>query len=368
MLERNITLPGLSPLFPAVHCTKSGEICQVVLGESEINAASTMSALVLAPEFNLKQTYFLVGGIAGINPETASICDVTFARYAVQVALQYEFDARELPSNFSTGYFPQGANSPSQYPQSIYGTEVFEFNVKLRDIAAGFARKAKLSDTDISAAYRAKYAKQPKYKAATQSPRVRTCDVATSDVYFSGTLLGEAFGNYTKLVTNGTGVYCTTAQEDNATGEVLLRAALAKLVDFSRLIVMRTGSDFDRPPLGESDLQNLVYVNQNAFEPSLQNIYLAGREVIKGITGGWKQTFERGVAPENYVGDIFDSLAGVSGKQGGKYKPDFGLPSAYLSATGIQKRALGEAEAPRSRMELLKRRGGVMLPSLRIDA
>lgn len=35
----------------------------------------------------------------------------------------------------------------------------------------------------------------------------------------SGTLLSQAFGNYTTLVTNGTGVYATTAQEDNATLE-----------------------------------------------------------------------------------------------------------------------------------------------------
>ena len=30
----------------------------------------------------------LVAGIAGVNPEVATICSVTFARYAVQVGLQ----------------------------------------------------------------------------------------------------------------------------------------------------------------------------------------------------------------------------------------------------------------------------------------
>lgn len=35
----------------------------------------------------------------------------------------------------------------------------------------------------------------------------------------SGALLSEAFGNYTTLVTNGSGIYATTAQEDNATLE-----------------------------------------------------------------------------------------------------------------------------------------------------
>lgn len=63
LLAQNITLPGLSPLFPEVHCTADGEICQVITGESEINAASTMSAFVLSPKFDLTKSYFMVAGI-----------------------------------------------------------------------------------------------------------------------------------------------------------------------------------------------------------------------------------------------------------------------------------------------------------------
>lgn len=62
------------------------------------------------------------------------------------------------------------------------------------------------------------------------------CDVATSDVYFSGDILCEQFAIYTSVITNGTGVYCSTAQEDNASLEALMRGAMAGLVDFSRII------------------------------------------------------------------------------------------------------------------------------------
>ncbi len=34
ILEMNITLPGASPLYPDVHCTSSGEICQLTTGEA----------------------------------------------------------------------------------------------------------------------------------------------------------------------------------------------------------------------------------------------------------------------------------------------------------------------------------------------
>lgn len=245
----------------------------------------------------------MIAGIAGVNPEQATICAVTFARYAVQVALQYEFDPREIPANFSTGYIPQGSTVPSEYPQSIYGTEVFEVNQNLQKLAASFARNATLNDSADAVAYRAMYASTDLYAAGTKAPSVVECDVATSDVYYSGSILGEAFGNYTKLVTNGTGNYCTTAQEDNATLEALLRAAAMKFVDFSRIIVMRTASDFDRPWPGEAATTNLFYAEQGAFEPAIQNIYLAGIKVIEGILDGWNATFAKGVNASNYIGE-----------------------------------------------------------------
>lgn len=33
VLAQNISLPGLSPLFPEVHCTADGEVCQITIGE-----------------------------------------------------------------------------------------------------------------------------------------------------------------------------------------------------------------------------------------------------------------------------------------------------------------------------------------------
>jgi len=116
ILAPNITITGLSPLFPDVHCTADGDIYQVVTGESEINAATTISALVFSSYPDLTSTYLMVGGIADVNSEVATTVSVTLAKYAVQVALQYELDARENPDNFSTGYVPRGGYSPTDYP------------------------------------------------------------------------------------------------------------------------------------------------------------------------------------------------------------------------------------------------------------
>lgn len=62
---------------------------------------------------------------------------MTFARFEVQVALQYEFDIRDIGSNFSTGYIPFGTKEPESYPAAIYGTEVFEVNAALRSKVRG---------------------------------------------------------------------------------------------------------------------------------------------------------------------------------------------------------------------------------------
>jgi hypothetical protein len=94
---------------------------------------------------------------------------------------------------------------------SIYGTEVFEVSEALRDMAIGFASKAKLNDSALAVAYRAKYKSISAYAAATAGPSVLKGDVATSDVYYSGTLLSEAVENVTKLYTNGSAVYCTVS-------------------------------------------------------------------------------------------------------------------------------------------------------------
>ena len=52
------------------------------------------------------------------------------ARFEVQVALQYEFDIRDIGDSFTTGYIPYGTKvpTPAMYPQDFYGTEVFEAN------------------------------------------------------------------------------------------------------------------------------------------------------------------------------------------------------------------------------------------------
>ncbi|KAG9234931.1 purine nucleoside permease-domain-containing protein [Amylocarpus encephaloides] len=335
LLDMNITIPGASPLFPQAHCLASGTVCLMTIGEGEINAASTMTALLLSHLFDLTKTYFLITGIAGVNPNHGTLSDVAFAKYAVQIGLQYEFDAREVPGDWRTGYVPLGAKHPDLYPTSLYGTEVFELNANLRDAAYDFAVGAAMNDSGISVDYRQNYntataGSASRFKAALRTPGVIKGDVVTSDVYFSGTLLGESIEKFVTLITNGSAVYTMTAQEDNATLNSLLRAAMLDLVDFSRVIIMRGAADFDRPYPGSSCLDNLFGIKQGAFDPSIRNLYTSGMMVVRGILGEWEGRYERGVEAKNYIGDLWGNLGG---------KPDFG-PGRQHSDNPVQERGL----------------------------
>ena len=42
VLEQNITVPGLSPVYPDVHCTKNGDVCQLTLGEAGMISQQTI--------------------------------------------------------------------------------------------------------------------------------------------------------------------------------------------------------------------------------------------------------------------------------------------------------------------------------------
>lgn len=178
------------------------------------------------------------------------------------------------------------------------------------------AKDVKLDDSTTAAASRKKYPNAP----ANQPPSLVACDGATSDVYYSGPTLGTAFDKFTSLITNSTAKYCVTAQEDSAILNSLMRGAKTGLVDFGRIILLRTAADFDRPPPDITPYQFLFYSDQGGFLPSLANLAIVGVPIVQGIINEWEQAFKSGIKATNYIGDIFGTLGG---------RPDFG-PYPYF--------------------------------------
>jgi purine nucleoside permease len=280
-----IPVAGLSPDYPDVRCNKQ-DICVMTTGMGHANAAASTMALAFSPRFDLRHTYFMVAGIAGIDPARGTIGSAAWAKYLVDFGIQWEIDGREIPPNWSTGYLGINTTSPSAKPPLDYRTEVFQLNSQLADAAFALSRNVVLSDSAQARAARAKYG----YAPANQPPSVIQCDTLAGDTWWSGTRLGERAREWTKLLTDGKGVYCTTQQEDNATYEALKRAASAHRVDLSRVAVLRAGSDFDRPYAGQTSSDNLLnYAAQGGFAPAIENLYRAGNPLVQDIATHWDE-------------------------------------------------------------------------------
>lgn len=280
-LERAIQVPGLSPSYPAVRCNTEG-VCHLTTDMGKANAAASISALVLSGLFELKQTYFLVAGIAGVDPAQGTIGTAAWSRHLVDADLAWEVDARERPAGWSTGYLGINTGAPGVKPDLGYGTEVYKLDDRLADMALSLSRGVTLADSAGARAYRVRYPAAP----ANQPPRVTQCDSMTANNWFHGELLGQRARDWFKLLTDGHGTYCMSSQEDNATYTALKRGAEAGLLDLRRVAVLRTASNFDRPYPGQT-AQASVTADSGGFEPAVKNLYLAGAPLVGDIVKRW---------------------------------------------------------------------------------
>ncbi len=288
-LTQSIEVPGLSPDYPSIRCNKD-DVCQLTTGMGHANAATSVMALVFSGMFELKHTYFLIAGIAGIDPTQGTLGSATWARYLIDWGIQWEIDPADLPAGWSNGYLGINTKSPDEKPPLDYRSEVFQLDEKLLQKALALSKTAKLTDSPGAAAYRAHWDIAP----ANQPPSVVVCDTAAGDTWWHGKGLEERAQDWTLLLTDGKGTYCTTQQEDNATYEALKRGASAGLLDIKRVAALRTGSNFDRPFPGQSTYDSLVTAISGGFVPAIQNLYNAGGPLIADIVKNWRQ-WRRGV-------------------------------------------------------------------------
>jgi purine nucleoside permease len=292
--DREIRVPGLSSEYPLVRCNAAA-VCQMTTSIGHANAAASMMAVLYSGRFDLRQTYFLIAGIAGIDPARGTIGSAAWARYAVDLGIAHEIDARELPAGWQDGYFGVGTYAPGKKPRLEYRTEVFRLDEALLQKALSLSHQVALEDSDDVRAYRERYPQSP----ANQPPQVTQCDTATSDTWWSGQPLGEHARRWTALLTDGEGIYCTSQEEDNATLTALTRGAQSGLLDVKRVAVLRSGSDFDRPYPHQSAVETLRAQTAltGAVRIATDNLVRAGQPLVDAIAQHWA-LWRDGVPPD----------------------------------------------------------------------
>jgi purine nucleoside permease len=261
----------------------------IVTGTGTARAAASIMALGLDPRFDLSKTYWVVAGIAGIDPADASIGSAAWAEWVVDGDLAREIDAREIPPVWKTGYIPLRKSKPYELPRNVPGEgECYHLNPALVDWAFRLTKDVALDDNEAMRKERDKF-ESPN---ARRPPFVLKGDTLSASTFWHGKLLNEWANDWVKYHTGGKGNYVTTAMEDTGTLQALTFLSKAGRVDLGRVLVLRTGSNFDQPRPGISAAESLAEAKLGsyvAYLPALEAAWRVGHVVVEEIALHWER-------------------------------------------------------------------------------
>ena len=287
-LDRVIPLPAA---HHDVRANADGTIIGIVTGGGNTNATATIMALGLDPRFDLRQSYWIVAGIAGVDPADASIGSAVWADYVVDGDLAHEIDAREKPADWSTGYVPLGKTTPYQKPplvQDYVAGQFYVLNAGLVRWAYNLTRDIPLIDNEQMKKRRETYTATPN---AMKPPIVMIGANLAASTYWHGKFLNQWANDWVAYYSGGKANYVTTAMEDSGTLRALTNLERDGKVDAKRVLVLRTASNFDMQWPGGSASDSMsgeslgIY---SAYLPSLEAAYRVGSKVVHAIVADWE--------------------------------------------------------------------------------
>jgi purine nucleoside permease len=261
----------------------------MVTGMGSINSATAVMALALDPRFDLSRAYWLIAGIAGIDPEDGSIGSAAWAEWLVDGDLAHEIDPREIPADWKTGYFARGTQGPNDPKRpDPGGGEVFRLNPGLVDWAFQLTKDVDLGDSENLKATREKFTSHP---AARKPPFVMKGDQLAAMTFWHGPMLNDWANDWVKFWTEGKGNFVTSAMEDTGSYASLNYVHPTGKVDRNRVLVLRTASNYTMPPPGVSAAEHLLAENEGyaGFAASIEAAYRVGSVVLEEITGNWEK-------------------------------------------------------------------------------
>jgi purine nucleoside permease len=258
----------------------------VLTGVGTAKAAATIMALGLDPRFDLTHAYWIVAGIAGGNPANVSLGSAVWAHWVVDGDLAYEIDAREIPSDWPTGYVPLRKSKPYEQPVNTERGEVYELNPSLVQWAYQLTKDVPLPDNTVIAERRSHFS-QP---AAKKTPFVFIGDDLSASTFWHGAKMDAWANEWVKYYTEGKGNFAVTGMEDTGTLQSLKFLARAGKADWNRILVLRTVSNYDQPPPGMTAWESLAAEKAgkySAFLPALESAYAVGHVVVDKLVEDW---------------------------------------------------------------------------------
>ena len=288
-LDQKIVVPGVT--HPVL--TNGKGVLGVVSGTT-VRSSNQIMALVLDPRFDFSKAYWLVNGIAGVDPADASLGSAAWARFVVDGDIAYEIDSREAAKDWPYAIIPIGAKKPNEIPKSQGWepeTMIYEMNPALLARAFALSKDVALVDTPDMQAYRATYEGFPN---AQKPPFVLIGDSFGSCRYWHGVALTQWANDWTKLWTKGAGNFVMTDMEDQGIATALTLLTKMGKTDFQRVLFLRTGSNYCMPAPKQGVVQSMQ-AEYAGMVPSIESAYRVGSVVVHDIVAKWDAEYAKGV-------------------------------------------------------------------------
>ncbi len=325
--ETRFEAPDSSPahLYLSTNC----DVVLVVTGVGTASSASTITALGHDSRFDLTQSYWILAGIAGIDPLAGSIGSGAWAEWVVDATLGHFVDPREMPEHWHHGHWPSArgaggakASEAVPYPADQPGlpagavttlatqsaaadTIAHHGGMNARRLDTGLVRWAfeltreiELEDSETLRISRERYVNYPN---ALRPPFVLLGDNLDGQTYWVGRLQTEWAREWVSWHTGGAGSFATSAMEDTGVLRAMTSLGAAEQVDARRVLVLRTASDYTSQPDGDSMTAAELYFNPcprcpkstagsphlNGFTASLETAYVVAGTVVEALLDGW---------------------------------------------------------------------------------
>jgi purine nucleoside permease len=249
-----------------------------VVSGTTVRASNQIMALGLSGKFDFSKTYWIVNGIAGVNPAVGSIGSAAWAHYVIDGDVAYEIDSREGDPSWPYAIIPVGSKVPNQKP-SREGWEpetmAYELDRRLVDWAFALTKDTPIPDSDAMRRYRATYVGFPN---AQRPPFVFCGETFGSCRYWHGKALTQWASDWTRLWTDGKGEMAMSDMEDQGIAAALSRLSGMGRVDFRRVLFLRTASNYCMQAPSQ-DVNSSLHSEYAGYIPSLEAAYRVGSRV-----------------------------------------------------------------------------------------
>jgi purine nucleoside permease len=285
-------LDQILPLAAGYHHVRINQdgVLGILTGVGTARAAASIMALGTDPRFDLTKAYWIVAGIGGGDPADVSLGSAVWADRVLDSDLAFEIDAREIPKDWPTGIVPLSRGTPYQQPpRSGADGEMYTLNPQLVAWALHLTQSVALADSDSIRQTRARFTGFPN---AQRPPFVTHGDAMSGGRFWHGMLMDQWANEWTRYFTHGQGNLMVSAMEDTGTLQSLTFLSQAGRVDFRRVLVLRTVSNYDRQAPGETPAQSLGRMGAGQYPACMESLEAAetvGDKVVRDIVEHWTE-------------------------------------------------------------------------------